>query len=187
MGKIKLKDISTKAPKGTDKDLYKKKLEGILVELDELQNLMYAEHKHSILIIIQGMDASGKDRLVRDVFSSMNPQGVNVYSFKEPTQEELDHDFLWRVHAHTPAKGMMHLFNRSQYEDVLITRVHGMIDDKMAKKRMAAINNFEQLLTDHNNTHILKLYLHVSQEEQHEGWQSDWRSHVKCGSIIKMT
>src|SRR5690606_34881743 len=101
-------------------------------------------------------------------FTSMNPTGIRVHSFKVPTEEELSHDFLWRVHKVVPAKGMIHIFNRSHYEDVLVTRVHNIIDDETAQKRMNAINNFEQLLTEHNNTHILKFYLHVSQEEQHE-------------------
>lgn len=166
MAKIKLGKIDTKAPKQLDKDATKKKLAAIQGELDELQNLLYAEGKHSILVIIQGMDASGKDGLIRDVFGSINPQGVQVTSFKVPTPEELSHDFLWRIHDHAPAKGMIQVFNRSHYEDVLVTRVHSIIDDKTAVKRMAAINDFENMLANHNNTHIIKLYLHVSREEQ---------------------
>lgn len=166
MSKVKLKDIPSTPPHNIDKNDTKKKLEKILKELDELQNLLYAENKHSILIVIQGMDASGKDGLTRDVFTSMNPQGVNVKSYKEPTPEELSHDFLWRIHEHVPARGMIHIFNRSHYEDVLVTRVHGLIDDSIAKKRMEAINDFERLLQTHNNTTILKFYLHVSHKEQ---------------------
>lgn len=163
-----LEKIATRAPKGADKDVYKRELQGMLGELQELQNLLYAENKHSVLIVIQGMDAAGKDGLIRDVFGALNPQGVRVQSFKVPTEEELAHDFLWRIHKVTPAKGMTTVFNRSHYEDVLVTRVHGWTDDQTAKKRMAAINHFEQLLAEHNNTHILKLYLHVSHKEQHE-------------------
>ena len=166
MGKIKLKEIDTRAPEGWDKKETKEKLEELLQELDELQNLLYAESRHSLLVIIQGMDASGKDGAVRNVFGKLNPQGVLVKSFKEPTAEELSHDFLWRVHAHAPAKGVIQIFNRSQYEDVLITRVHKMIDDKTAYRRMDAINDFERLLTEHNDTHILKFYLHLSPKEQ---------------------
>lgn len=166
MGKIKLKEIDTRAPEGWDKKETKEKLEGLLQDLDELQNLLYAESRHSLLVIIQGMDASGKDGAVRNVFGKLNPQGVLVKSFKEPTAEELSHDFLWRVHAHAPAKGAIQLFNRSQYEDILITRVHKMIDDKTAHRRMDAINDFERLLTEHNDTHILKFYLHISPKEQ---------------------
>ena len=166
MSKIKLKDISTRAPKTMDKNETKEKTEEILTALDDLQNLLYAESKHSILVIIQAMDAAGKDGVIRNVFGDLNPQGVTVKSFKAPTAEELSHDFLWRVHSHAPAKGMIQVFNRSHYEDILITRVHKWCDDDTAKKRMDAINDFEELLQKHNNTHILKFYLHVSPEEQ---------------------
>lgn len=168
MDRISLKDISTKAPEGWDKEATKENTKSILAELNELQNLLYAENKHSILVIFQGMDASGKDGVVRDVFTSMNPTGIRVYSFKVPTEEEFSHDFLWRIHKVTPPRGMMHIFNRSHYEDILVTRVHGMIDDATALKRIKAINDFEQLLAEHANTTILKFYLHISQEEQHE-------------------
>src|SRR5579871_481255 len=168
MAKIELKKIDTRAPKEVDKKETKEKLEKILVELDALQNLLYTESKHSILIVIQGMDASGKDGAIRNVFGKLNPQGVVVQSFKEPTKEELAHDFLWRVHLHAPAKGMIQIFNRSQYEDILITRIHKWCDNKTAAKRMKAINDFEKLLEEHNDTKILKFYLHVSPEEQHD-------------------
>src|SRR5450432_1209100 len=167
MGKPKLKEIDTRAPKDWDKKETKDKLEDLLQELDELQNLLFAEAQHSLLVVIQGMDASGKDGTVRNVFGKLNPQGVLVKSFKEPTPEELSHDFLWRVHTHAPAKGYIQLFNRSHYEDILITRVHKLIDDKTARKRMQAINDFERLLSEHNDTKILKFYLHVSPEEQY--------------------
>lgn len=168
MGMIRLKDYSTRAPEELDKDATKKELDEIVEELDELQNMLYAENKHSVLIVLQGMDASGKDGLVRAVFSGINPHGVRVHPFKVPTEKELSHDFLWRIHKVTPPSGMIHIFNRSHYEDILVTRVHGIIDDETAEKRIKAINDFEQLLAEHNNTHILKFYLHVSQEEQHE-------------------
>lgn len=168
MNKINLAEISTRAPEGMDKKITKAATEEIIKELDELQNLLYAEHKHAILIILQGMDASGKDGLIRKVFGNMNPQGVNVHSFKAPTEEERDHDFLWRVHRHAPAKGMIEVFNRSHYEDILIQRVHKWIDDDTAKKRMKSINNFERLLAEDNNTTILKFYLHISEEEQND-------------------
>lgn len=166
MAKLKLKAIDTRAPKDLDKQETKEKLVEILAELDGLQNLLFAESKHAVLVIIQGMDASGKDGTVRNVFGKLNPQGVLVKSFKEPTAEELAHDFLWRVHRFAPQKGYIQIFNRSQYEDILITRVHKWIDDKTAHRRMTAINDFERLLTNHNDTHILKFYLHVSREEQ---------------------
>lgn len=168
MSRINLKEISTRAPKDFDKDETKVSTMKILSELNDLQNLLFAENKHSILVVVQGMDASGKDGVIRNVFTSMNPQGVNVKSFKGPTVEELSHDFLWRIHLHAPAKGMIQLFNRSHYEDILITRVHKWCNDETAHQRMDAINNWEKLLTDHNNTTILKFYLHVSPEEQKE-------------------
>lgn len=171
MAHIKLADLSTRAPEGFDKKETKEKTAKILEELDELQNLLYASSQHSLLVILQGMDASGKDGVIRNVFGTMNPQGVHVRSFKVPTEEELSHDFLWRVHAAAPAKGTITIFNRSQYEDVLVTRVHGWCSDELADKRMRAINHFEELLTQHNNTVILKFYLHVSEEEQNERLQ----------------
>jgi PPK2 family polyphosphate:nucleotide phosphotransferase len=166
MSRINLKEISTRAPKDFDKDETKDSTRKILSELNDLQNLLFAENTHSVLVVIQGMDASGKDGVIRNVFTSMNPQGVSVKSFKTPTAEELSHDFLWRIHLHAPAKGMIQLFNRSHYEDILITRVHKWCNDQTAHQRMEAINNWEKLLTDHNNTTILKFYLHVSPEEQ---------------------
>lgn len=166
-----LQAISTRAPKEFDKEKTKKDTLEILEELDELQNLLYASSKFSILVVLQGKDAAGKDGLIRDVFGQMNPQGVSVKSFKVPTEEELSHDFLWRVHMATPAKGMIKIFNRSHYEDIIVTRVYNLIDDATAKKRMKAINDFEDLLVEHNNTKILKFYLHVSPEEQQERLQ----------------
>ena len=171
MATIKLKEISTRAPKDWDKEETKAKTAGILEKLDDLQNLLFAEAKHAVLIILQGMDASGKDGAIRKVFATLNPQGVRVHSFKVPTDVELSHDFLWRIHAATPPKGIIQLFNRSHYEDVLVTRVHKWIDDKTAKKRMKAINDFEQLLQEHNSTTILKFYLHISREEQEQRLQ----------------
>ncbi|MBC8035171.1 MAG: polyphosphate kinase [Chitinophagaceae bacterium] len=168
MSTIILKEISTRAPKELDKQETKEKTAAILQELNELQNLMYAESKHSLLVILQGMDASGKDGLIRDVFGAVNPQGVRVDSFKVPTEKELSHDFLWRIHQVAPAKGMIEVFNRSHYEDILITRVHKWCDDTTAHKRMRAINDFERLLEQHNDTHVLKFYLHISQKEQHQ-------------------
>lgn len=163
---IDLHKISTRAPKDLNKEKIKEKTARIIEQTDDLQNLLYAESKHSVLVVVQGMDASGKDGLIRDVFGKLNTQGVVVTSFKVPTALELAHDFLWRVHQQVPAKGMIQVFNRSHYEDILITRVHKWCDDKEAKSRMKAINDFEELLTTHNRTHILKCYLHISAEEQ---------------------
>ncbi|MDZ4810806.1 MAG: PPK2 family polyphosphate kinase [Bacteroidota bacterium] len=166
MSQIKLSEISARAPKDLDKAETKKKTALILEELDELQNLLFAEGKHCVLVVIQGMDGSGKDGVIRNVLGNMNPQGVTVQSYKAPTAEELSHDFLWRIHQHAPAKGMIQVFNRSHYEDILVTRVHKWCDDETATKRMNAINDFEKLLQEHNHTHILKFYLHISPEEQ---------------------
>ena len=168
---IQLADISTRAPKDLVKDETKKLTAEILKELDELQNLLYASSKYAVLVVIQGLDASGKDGAIKNVFGTLNPQGVTVKSFKAPTPEELAHDFLWRIHAVTPARGMLQIFNRSHYEDILVTRVHKWCDDETALKRMKAINDFEQLLQEHGNTIILKFYLHVSKEEQAERLQ----------------
>jgi PPK2 family polyphosphate:nucleotide phosphotransferase len=166
MASFDLSRISTRAPKNINKEKTKAATAKILDELDELQNLLFAESKHSVLVVIQGMDASGKDGAIRNVFGRLNPQGVSAYSFKVPTALELSHDFLWRVHQQAPPKGMIQIFNRSHYEDILVTRVHKWCDDQLAKARMKAINDFEHLLEKHSNTHILKFYLHVSPEEQ---------------------
>ena len=179
MAGIRLKEINTRAPQDFDKERTKKKMEEILNDLDELQNLLFAEGKYSILVIIQGMDASGKDGVIRNVFGQLNPQGVRVKSFKAPIPEELSHDFLWRVHQHAPAKGVIQVFNRSHYEDILVTRVHGWCDDETAKKRMKAINDFEQLLEEHNHTLTLKFYLHVSPEEQNDRLQERMKDPAK--------
>ena len=168
MSAIKLNDISTRAADDRDKKETKEKTAEMLQELNELQNLLYAEGKNSLLIVLQGMDASGKDGAIKNVFGTLNPQGVHVKTFKAPTDEELSHDFLWRIHPNTPSKGMIQIFNRSHYEDILITRVHGWCDDELAKKRMKAINDWENLIAVHNNTSILKFYLHISYKEQQE-------------------
>ncbi|HEX2607536.1 MAG TPA: PPK2 family polyphosphate kinase [Flavisolibacter sp.] len=163
-----LDTLSTRAPKELDKKQTKEETEKLLGQLDELQNLLYAEGKHAVLVILQGMDASGKDGVIKNVFSRITPQGLSVASFKAPTPEELSHDFLWRVHQQVPGKGMIRVFNRSHYEDVLITRVHGWCDDELARKRFKAINDFEEMLMQQNHTVILKFYLHISPEEQQE-------------------
>lgn len=166
MAKIKLSDISTAAPKKLDKDVIKAATGQLVEELDELQNLLFAQHKWSVLVVLQGMDASGKDGVIRNVLGTLNPLGVSANAFKAPTEEELDHDFLWRIHQHAPAKGKIQVFNRSHYEDVLVQRVHKWVDEKTVFARMKAINDFERLLSEHNNTQILKFYLHVSEKEQ---------------------
>lgn len=133
--------------------------------ISELQRVFYADGRHALLIVLQGRDASGKDGTIRRVFSDVNPQGCIVASFKVPTETEKRHDFLWRVHAQVPAKGMIGIFNRSHYEDILVPRVHGELKKKGWLERYEHINNFEQLLTD-NGVVILKFMLHVSRDEQ---------------------
>jgi PPK2 family polyphosphate:nucleotide phosphotransferase len=132
----------------------------------QLQYRMYAENKHSLLIVLQGLDAAGKDGVVRHVLTGMNPSGCVSVNFKEPTKEDLAHDFLWRVHPHVPAKGSVAIFNRSQYEDVLVVRVHELVPEKIWSKRYDEINNFERLIVTENHTTILKFFLHISKEEQ---------------------
>ncbi len=139
--------------------------------LSELQEILYAEHKHKVLIVLQAMDTGGKDGAIRRVFSGINPQGIHVANFKAPTAEELDHDYLWRIHKMTPAKGEMTVFNRSHYEDVLVVRVHNIIPPEVIEKRYEQINSFEHFLTE-NGTTILKFYLHIDKDEQKERLQA---------------
>lgn len=126
---------------------------------------MYAAQTHSVLIVLQGLDTSGKDGTIAHVMSDMNPQGCAVASFKVPTPDEAAHDFLWRIHKQTPPKGMMTIFNRSHYEDVLITRVHKLVPDDVVRTRYGQIKDFEKLLTD-ENTIVLKFFLHLSKDQQ---------------------
>jgi PPK2 family polyphosphate:nucleotide phosphotransferase len=139
--------------------------------LEALQELLYAEHKHKILIVLQAMDTGGKDGTIRHVFEGVNPQGVKVANFKAPTAEELEHDYLWRVHQHVPGKGEMVIFNRSHYEDVLVVRVHKLLPPSVWRRRYAQINDFERMLTEEGTT-ILKFYLHIDQDEQRQRLQA---------------
>lgn len=140
-------------------------------ELDVLQELLYAEHKHKVLIVLQGMDTAGKDGTIRHVFEGVNPQGVRVASFKVPTQLELDHDYLWRVHQQTPGGGEIVIFNRSHYEDVLVVRVHNLVPKKVWQRRFEHINQFEKILADEGTT-ILKFFLLIDQDEQKQRLQA---------------
>jgi PPK2 family polyphosphate:nucleotide phosphotransferase len=148
-----------------DKQSAQPELEQYGAKLRDLQYLMYAENKRSLLIILQGMDAAGKDGTINHVLSTMNPQGCRVYNFKIPSPEEQAHDYLWRIHQATPRKGYVAVFNRSHYEDVLTVRVHNLVPKEVWSKRYDEINAFEELLTN-NGTHILKFYLHIDKEEQ---------------------
>jgi PPK2 family polyphosphate:nucleotide phosphotransferase len=136
-----------------------------LERLDALQNLLYADATLSLLVVLQGLDAAGKDGTVRHIFRGMDPQGISVFSFKEPTARELAHDFLWRVHKRTPQTGEVVVFNRSHYEDVLVVRVHELVPESVWSKRYALINDFESNLVE-SGTRILKFFLHISPEEQ---------------------
>ena len=140
-------------------------------KLAGLHDLLYAEHKRSLLIVLQGMDAAGKDGVIRHVMSGVNPQGCSVTSFKEPSTIELDHDFLWRIHNAVPAKGTIGIFNRSHYEDVLIARVHGLVPPAVWQQRYEQINTFEKMLAE-NNVCILKFFLHLSSAEQYKRFQA---------------
>ncbi len=167
MTSIRLSEISTLPPSEFDKDTTVKKTERLLGQFTELQNVLFAQAKYSLLIILQGMDASGKDGVIKEVFTGINPMGCRITAFKKPTEEEMKHEFLWRIHRHLPEKGMIQIFNRSHYEDVVIQRVHQWVDEDTIQRRYTHINNFEQLLLE-NNTILLKFYLHVSQKEQME-------------------
>lgn len=143
----------------------KKSLEKALARLDKLQYLMYAQKKYALLIILQGLDAGGKDGTIRHVMSGVNPQGCRVTSFKAPSAEEAAHDFLWRIHKAVPEAGDFGIFNRSHYEEVLIVRVHNLVPKDVWERRYEQINRFEKILHE-NNVRILKFFLHISRDEQ---------------------
>ena len=147
------------------------KLEKLNGKLESLQELLFAEHKHKVLIVLQAMDTGGKDGAIRRVFDGVNPAGVRVASFKAPTAEELDHDYLWRIHKQVPGKGEMVIFNRSHYEDVLVVRVHNYVTPEVWGKRFEQINEFERTLVE-NGTTILKFYLHIDLDEQKARFQA---------------
>jgi PPK2 family polyphosphate:nucleotide phosphotransferase len=165
--KISLDDLD---PDETDafpgaKDEAEEVLAGLNKKLGELQELLFAEHRHKVLIVLQGMDTAGKDGVIRRVFEGVNPQGVKVSGFKAPTAEELGHDFLWRVHRCVPGSGEIMIFNRSHYEDVLVVRVHDLVPKEVWRTRYESINAFEKMLCREGTT-ILKFFLHISKEEQ---------------------
>ena len=162
---VKLRAFGTCFEGGFSKKDAKAQLEKLTKRLRDLQELLYAEHQQKVLIVLQGIDTSGKDSTIRKVFGKVNPQGTKVVNFKVPTARDLDHDYLWRVHPHTPGKGEIVIFNRSHYEDVLVVRVHELVDQSVWEKRYDHINAFEKLLADEGTT-ILKFYLHISKGEQ---------------------
>lgn len=170
--KVKLKDYDPGYTDDQSKhDEAEKLLEELGAEISELQEMLAAAQRQSMLIILQGMDTSGKDGTIRHVFSRVNPQGCYVHSFKEPTEEELAHDFLWRVHKNAPAKGTIGIFNRSQYEDVLVARVQNLVPRAVWQARYQEINDFEKLLSN-NGSILLKFFLHISFDEQAQRLQA---------------
>ncbi len=162
---VDLSEYETSYKGELDKKTGKAQLKEHTLALSDIQELMYAEHKQKLLIVLQGIDTSGKDGTIEHVFGDVNPQGTKVINFKVPTKKELDHDYLWRVHQHTPGKGEIVIFNRSHYEDVLVVRVHDIVPEDVWKKRYDQINDFERLLADEGTT-IRKFFLHVSKQEQ---------------------
>jgi PPK2 family polyphosphate:nucleotide phosphotransferase len=163
--KVNLAKIDPAADGGLSKAEGIQRTADLIGRLADLQQEMFAASIHSTLIVLQGMDTSGKDGTIRKIFSGVNPQGCQVTSFKAPNQVELDHDYLWRIHRRAPAKGMIGVFNRSHYEDVLIVRVHDLVPRKVWKQRYQQINDFERLLAE-NSTIICKFFLHISKDEQ---------------------
>ncbi len=169
-------DLAKRRPDDTstfkgDKEQGRKKLAELNTRLEELQEQLFAEHKHKLLIVLQAMDAGGKDGTIRHVFDGVNPQGVKVAGFKVPTPAEQDHDYLWRVHKHTPGKGEIVIFNRSHYEDVLVVRVHELVTRSVWRRRYKHIRDFERILADEGTT-ILKFFLHIDLQEQKERFQA---------------
>lgn len=168
--KVDLKDVDPAYDEGLDKETAKAEEAKLEARFTELQDMLYAQGKHALLVVFQAMDAGGKDGAIKKVFDSVNPQGVRVASFKVPTPLELAHDFLWRIHQQVPPKGYIGIFNRSHYEDVLVVRVNEIVPKVVWEKRYDRINEFERLLAD-NGTTILKFYLHISKDEQKERFE----------------
>ena len=165
--RIKLEDFDPAEDAGLKREHAEKKTAELIEESIELQELLYAARRQSVLIVLQGRDTSGKDGTIRHVAGPLNSQSCSVTSFKVPTEEELAHDFLWRIHANTPRAGEIKIFNRSHYEDVLVARVHKLVPKEVWRSRYEHINAFERLLAD-SSTIILKFYLHISKGEQKE-------------------
>jgi PPK2 family polyphosphate:nucleotide phosphotransferase len=167
--KIALSDWDPENTSGwdADKNAAEVRLQKLNTELEALQEQLFAEAKHKVLVVLQGMDTSGKDGVIRHVFEGVNPQGVRVASFKVPTAPELAHDYLWRIHQQTPGRGELVIFNRSQYEDVLVVRVHNFVPPEIWERRYEQINHFERTLVEEGTT-ILKFFLHIDAEEQRQ-------------------
>ncbi len=175
---VKLRDFDPRDDAGLKSEEAESKLNELSQELTRLQEMLYAANQHSVLIVLQGRDTSGKDGTIKTVMGPLNSLGCYVSSFKVPTEKELAHDFLWRVHQQTPGRGEITIFNRSHYEDVLVVRVHKLAPDKVWRARYDQINAFEKLLSD-NGTIILKFYLHISKDEQEERLLEREQDHSK--------
>jgi PPK2 family polyphosphate:nucleotide phosphotransferase len=196
--KVNLADWNPDDTCGMSQEEASEQLKELSHELGELQEMLFAAGRHAVLIVLQGLDTSGKDGTIKRVMSEVNPQGCRVESFKRPTPEELAHDFLWRVHRVVPPRGMMTIFNRSHYEDVLVVRVHNLVPESAWRLRYDHINDFEQLLTE-SGTIVLKFFLHISREEQKErleeremetekAWKlaaGDWRERERWDDYIE--
>lgn len=169
--KVRLSKYDPNDDLGWDRKDAEEQLAKNCTRMAELHDLLFAADSHGLLVVLQGMDTCGKDGTVRHVLTGLNPQGCKVRPFKQPTSTELDHDYLWRVHHVVPARGEIGVFNRSHYEDVLVTRVLGLVSDKVAERRFQHINDWERYLTD-NNIVVLKLFLNISKDEQRERLQA---------------
>ncbi|MEW6210635.1 MAG: PPK2 family polyphosphate kinase [Acidobacteriota bacterium] len=196
--KVNLKDLDPDDTAGMTQKEADEQLKVLSRELGDLQEMLFAAGRNAVLIVLQGMDTSGKDGTIKRVMSEVNPQGCRVESFKKPTPEELAHDFLWRVHRVVPPRGIMTIFNRSHYEDVLVVRVHNLVPENVWRLRYDHINDFEQLLVE-SGTVVLKFFLHISREEQKErleereletekAWKlaaGDWRERERWDDYIE--
>lgn len=170
--RIRLADFDPRYSSGfEDKQPARKETRANVAALDDLGYRLYAENRRSVLVILQGMDTAGKDGVIRKVLCGFDPQSCQVTSFKRPSETELDHDFLWRIHCAVPRRGNVGIFNRSQYEDVLVVRVHRLVPDQQWQRRYERINDFEQMLVDGGTT-VLKFFLHISLDEQRERLQA---------------
>jgi len=195
--KVRLAKTDTDRDGGLSKSAGTERVEALSGQLGELQELLFAARRHAVLIVLQGMDTSGKDGTIKHVMSNVNPLGCRVEAFKVPTEEELAHDFLWRVHKVAPARGMMTIFNRSHYEDVAVVRVHDLVPKSVWEPRFDHIVEFERMLADHG-TLILKFFLHISRDEQEErllererdpskAWKlsaADWRERERWDDYV---
>ncbi len=184
LSKVKLADFDPGyVGSGWTKETAEQRLKENAVALADLAYRLYAEDRRSVLLVLQGMDTSGKDGTIRKVTAGVNPMSFDITSFKQPSTEELDHDYLWRIHRAEPNYGQIGIFNRSHYEDVLVARVHGLVDQATVERRYEHINAFEKLLAD-GGTRILKFYLHISKDEQKERFAdriADPDKHWKIG------